>query len=154
MSTLILGIGNSLLSDDGAGIHAIHYLSTNHSEHPDVNYLDGGTLGFSLATSIAECDALIVIDAAELESEAGSVKLFEGEEMDAFLGTGRKSSVHEVGLWELLATSRMLGELPQRRAFIGIQPESISWGEMPSDPVDRAIPSACTLALEIAERWR
>ncbi len=153
MSTLILGIGNSLLSDDGAGIHAVRYLTAHHSDHPGISFMDGGTLGFSLAGPVAGCDALIVIDAAQLDRDAGCVKLFEGEAMDRFLGSGRKSSVHEVGLWELLATSRMLGELPQHRAFIGIQPESLSWGESPTEPVSRAIPEACRLALELARRW-
>ena len=154
MSVLILGIGNSLLSDEGAGIHAINYLNRVHPASPGVNYMDGGTLSFTLAGPIAEADALIVIDAAQLGCEAGTLRVFEGVEMDSSLGANRKGSVHEVGLLELMATTEMMGDLPRQRALIGIQPESLDWGEEPSAAVGEAIPDACERALELVRRWR
>lgn len=154
MSVLILGIGNTLLSDDGVGVHAIHYLNAQYPSQPQVSYLDGGTLSFSLAGPIADASALIIIDAAELDQHAGTIRMFEGEEMDSFLGKKRKGSVHEVGLLELLATSEMLEELPRNRALIGIQPESLEWGERPTEVVGSAIPKACDMALELAARWQ
>ncbi len=44
MSTLVLGIGNSLLTDDGAGVRAALRLADLLREDPDVVVLDGGTL--------------------------------------------------------------------------------------------------------------
>lgn len=154
MSVLILGIGNSLLSDEGAGIHAINYLNRMHPSVPGVSYMDGGTLSFSLAGPIAETDALIVIDATQFDTAAGSVRVLEGKEMDHFLGANRKSSVHEVGLLELLATTEMMGDLPSQRALIGIQPESFDWGEEPSAAVGKAIPEACEQALALVNKWQ
>lgn len=153
MAVIILGIGNSLLSDEGVGIHAIRHLETHHSDSPGVRYIDGGTIGFPLAAEISQSDSLIVIDASELNADAGEVALFEGELMDSFLGSQRKSSVHEVGLRDLLSTSQLLDELPKNRALLGIQPEMVDWGETPTDAVAAAIPKACDMALELVERW-
>jgi len=153
VTVLILGIGNSLLSDEGAGIHAIRYLEKHHPDRVDVRYLDGGTIGFPLASEIAAVDSLIVIDAAEMEADVGEIGFFEGESMDDFLGKQRKSSVHEVGLRDLLSTSQLLDELPVNRALLGIQPMVVSWGEEPTADVAVAIPVACKMALELVERW-
>ena len=44
MDTLVLGIGNTLLTDDGVGVHAVQYLKDHYTHLPDTEYLDGGTL--------------------------------------------------------------------------------------------------------------
>lgn len=152
--TLILGIGNSLLSDDGAGIHAIRHLEKHHSDDDSIRYLDGGTIGFSLAAEIASTDELIVIDATLLDKDDGAISVFEGDKMDQYLGNSKRSSVHEVGLRDLLSTSQLLDELPNKRALIGIQPKTLTWGEYPTNRIAQAIPKACNMALALIERWR
>jgi hydrogenase maturation protease len=74
--------------------------------------------------------------------------------MDAFIGSNRKCSVHEVGLIDLMAIALLAGQLPQQRALIGIQPQTIAWGETPSPPVAAAIHQACDQALQLIEEWR
>lgn len=152
-TTLILGIGNNLLSDEGVGIHVIRYLETHHSDATDVTYLDGGTLSFTLAGPIAEHDSLIVVDAARLGQPPGSIRTFEGDEMDRYL-TGNRASVHEVGLMDLFDISRLAGTFPRHRALIGVEPKSLDWGESPSPEVAPAIPVVADMALELARRWR
>jgi hydrogenase maturation protease len=152
--TLVLGIGNTLLRDEGAGIHAIRLLAEQTAGRPDIELMDGGTLSFSLAGAIEDADQLIVIDAAQLEDTPGATRVFEGEQMDAFVGSNRKRSVHEVGLIDLLMIARLADHLPQRRALIGIQPMEIDWGEYPSPPVAAALPEACIQALQLIEAWR
>jgi hydrogenase maturation protease len=150
--TLVLGIGNTLLSDEGAGVHALEYLRSRHPEIPGVHYLDGGTLSFTLAGEIEDVDNLIVIDAAQLQAAPGTVRCMTGNEMDRFLGQG-KCSVHEVGLLDLMDIARLMDALPRRRALIAIQPEMFCWGEAPSPPVSRAFPEVVTQALNLIERW-
>lgn len=151
--TLVLGIGNILLGDEGAGVHAVQYFERNH-HRPAVRIMDGGTLGFTLAAAVEDCEALIVFDAAEMKAQPGSVRLFEGAAMDEFLGGNRKRSVHEVGLIDLMAIATLAGRLPEHRALVAIQPESMDWSESPTDRVARAIPAACGRALELIDRWR
>ena len=92
---LVLGIGNTLLSDEGVGVRAMRELEQQMAAREDVEFIDGGTLSFTLAPSIGDYDKLIVIDAAELGVAPGGVAVFADEAMDGFLGTNRKRSVHE-----------------------------------------------------------
>jgi hydrogenase maturation protease len=152
--SVVLGIGNTLLTDEGAGVHAVRMLERRACTVRDVRFVDGGTLSFTLAGAIAEADKLLVIDAAELGGLAGKVEVFVDEEMDRFLGTRRKRSVHEVGLLDLMQIARLTGCLPARRALIGIQPACVDWGERPTPAVERAIGEACRRALDLLTEWR
>ncbi len=152
--TLILGIGNVLLQDEGAGVHAIRHLADRLPEHSGIELMDGGTLSFSLAGAIEDAEHLIVIDAAQLGGEPGTTRIFEGDAMDAFVGGNRKRSVHEVSLIDLLMIARLAEQLPDRRALIGIQPRDMDWGELPSPPVAEAIQQACDHALRLAAEWQ
>lgn len=150
---LVLGIGNTLLADEGVGIAAMHELEARFGSRGDIKFLDGGTLSFTLAVPISACDALLVIDAAELGGVPGTVRSFEGEEMDRFLGENRKCSVHEVGLLDLMSISLLTGHWPQRRALIGVQPAVIDWGEALTPEVAAALPEVIDCSSEIIERF-
>lgn len=151
--TLILGIGNTLLRDEGAGVHAVRLLSQQTAGRDDIELMDGGTLSFTLAGAIEDAEQLIVIDAAQLGGNPGMTRTFEGEQMDAFVGGNRKRSVHEVSLIDLLMIARLADHLPPKRALIGIQPQDVDWGETPSPSVAAAIPHACNHALQLIEAW-
>ena len=152
--TVVLGIGNTLLADDGVGIHVINRLQAEGTPEDDIDFVDGGTLSFALAGTIENASKLIVVDAAEMEVAAGTVRVYEAEQMDAFLGSNRKRSVHEVGLLDLMAIAHLAGRLPARRALIAIQPGQVDWGEKPSASVAQAIPEACVSARGLLQRWR
>jgi hydrogenase maturation protease len=151
--TVVLGVGNTLLADEGAGIHVINRLQSNGGWNDDTEFVDGGTLSFTLAQTIEDANRLIVIDAAELGAAPGTVRVYEGEAMDAFLGGNRKRSVHEVGLLDLMAIALLAGRLPARRALIAIQPAMVDWSEQPSERVASAIPEACDAARQLIESW-
>ena len=151
---LVLGLGNTLLGDDGVGVHAVRDLQRDGVGHRGVTLLDGGTLSFTLDTEIEQTSHLIVIDAAQLNRAPGEVQVFEGGRMDAFVGRSKKSSVHEVSLVDLLAMATLGGHLPQWRALIGIQPLQIHWSGELSDPVQQALAPACGAAREIVKKWR
>jgi len=154
MRTLILGIGNTLLTDEGVGIHVLQALATDLGNHPDLTLLDGGTLSFTLAGPIEEAEALIVVDAANIKSPPGAWKLFEGEAMDAFLLGNRKSTVHEVGLTDLRAIAILAGHWPEKRALLAIQPEVVDWGEQPTATVAAAIPPVCDAIRALLAEWK
>ena len=104
--TLILGVGNTLLSDEGAGVHALHYLEEHGDIAGDVEFLDAGTLSFTLADAIASARNLIILDAAELSESPGKVRVFEGDELDDFLLSGNEVSTKSASrtLWILPAS--------------------------------------------------
>lgn len=151
--TLVLGIGNTLLSDEGAGIHALNILESEYSNIPNITFLDGGTLSFSLATWIEDCHNFIVFDAAELQQPPGAVQLFVNEAMDEFLGTTKRSA-HEVGLLDLMDIARLTEHLPVNRALIGIQPDYMGWGMEPTTVVKNALDSAVAEAVALIKEWQ
>jgi hydrogenase maturation protease len=154
MTTVVLGVGNTLLSDEGVGVHVVERLRRDHPDLAAVEYLDGGTLSFTLAGPMAEARQLIIIDAAELKAAPGTVTLFENEAMDDYLGRGKRRSVHEVSLLDLLAIAHLTDSLPARRALIGIQPQELGWGDAPSPAVAAAIPAACGMTLDLIRKWQ
>ncbi len=157
MRTLILGIGNTLLTDEGVGIHVLRALepalAMEQLSPLEITLLDGGTLSFTLAGPIEDADALIVVDAANIKGAAGDWRLLEGTAMDAFLLGNRKSTVHEVGLTDLRAIAILAGHWPERRAMLAIQPQRMDWGEFPTTEVAAAIPSATAAIVQLLRSW-
>ncbi|WP_262965097.1 HyaD/HybD family hydrogenase maturation endopeptidase [Methylobacter psychrophilus] len=152
--TLVLGIGNPLMQDDGVGVHVVQHLKADNPDFPQVEFMDGGTLGFSLIGAIEDATNLIVIDAAQLSDTPGSIRIFLGEEMDLFLGRQKNSSVHDVTLVDLMSIALLSDQLPVRRALIGIQPGVIDWSTELTPTIKKAIPNVCNIVLELIEKWR
>lgn len=151
--TLVLGFGNVLLSDDGAGIQLVERLRAELGSDA-AEFVDGGTLSFSLLSYVESTDSMLVIDAADLNSAPGTVRLFEGAVMDNFLKSSRRRSVHEVGLIDLLDMARLQECLPSQRALLCIQPGRISWCETLSNPVAEAMDEAARQARATLHRWK
>ncbi len=152
-NTLILGLGNTLLKDEGAGVHAMYLLQSAYPDIPDITYIDGGTLSFTLAAYLQDCASVIVLDAAEFKAPPGTVKTLVGAGMDEFLGASRRSP-HEVGLLDLFDIARLTESLPVNRALIGIQPKSIEWGMSPTLAVEKALPIAVEQAVHLLAQWK
>ena len=151
MKNLVLGIGNTLLTDEGAGVYAMQFLRDRY-DLPDTDFIDGGTQSFSLAAAIAEATNLIIFDAAEIGAEPGSVRIFEGSDFEDFLMSGCRS-VHEVGFADLMDITRLMDCTPENCALIGIQPEFVDWGDQPGQTVRSAIPKAAAQGAELIHRW-
>lgn len=153
MTVLVLGVGNTLMRDDGVGVRLVEALAAADSAPAGVEYLDAGTLSFLLLPRIETCAALLVLDAAHLGTHPGDVRCFAGEAMDEFLRTAR-CSVHEVGVRDLLDVARLTGHLPDRRAFVGVQPLETGWGDSLTGTVAAALPRAVDFARAIVADWR
>jgi len=153
MKTVVLGLGNTLLCDDGVGIYALKELQRNWQDNDSIDFIDGGTLSFTLTETFYDADNLIVIDAAQLNTSPGIVKVFINDDMDIFVRTSKCSSVHEVSLSELLDMARLLETLPSRRALIGVQPDTVDWADQPTEIVKQAIPKMCQEAESLLEAW-
>ncbi|MEO5344850.1 MAG: hydrogenase maturation protease [Magnetococcus sp. YQC-9] len=153
MPVLVLGVGNLLLSDEGAGIHLLPVIK-NHPELPEgVTCLDGGTLGFELASVMADLPALIIVDAARIGEDPGAVRILVGAEMDRWMAGGHRSA-HEVGLADLLDSLKFEDALPALRALVAIQPASLGWGTTLTPEVAAALPEAAIAVIQLIRLWR
>ena len=153
MKVLVMGVGNTLMQDDGVGIHVIEALAADPDRHPSLQMIDGGTIGLALLPEIEDADAVIVVDASELKAEPGTVAVFHGREIDEQL-SGKKRTVHEVALLDLFSAASIRGRLPQRRALVAIQPACTDWGTGSTPPVRAAVERACALINGLARDWR
>jgi len=148
----VLGIGNILLGDDGAGIVVAESLR-DELDAWGIDVVDGGTLSHSLLPIIEDCEGLVAIDAAQLHARPGTVKVFDGVAMDEYLLKRRSGTVHEVGLADLLDMARLRDALPGQRALVAVQPGRIGWGSELSPDVGRAIPAAAGEVRRLLEAW-
>lgn len=150
---LVLGLGNTLLSDDGVGVHVIEALREEYDGNLGVELRDGGTLGLALLPDVESSSALILVDAAECGGPAGDVRCYVGDDMDARL-KGKKRTAHEVAAADLLDAAALTGLRPHRRALVAVQPSSTEWGLAPTPVVQSAIPAACEAVRTLITQWR
>lgn len=148
----VLGIGNILLGDDGAGVAVAESLR-DEMDGRGIDVIDGGTLSHSLLPIIEDCQALVAIDAGQLHALPGTVKVFDGAAMDEYLLKRRSGTVHEVGLADLLDMARLRDALPAQRALVAIQPGHIGWSSELSPDVGRAVPAAAGEVRRLLEEW-
>lgn len=139
---LVMGVGNTLLQDDGIGIHVTRALRDSVLPHHAIRIIDGGTIGLALLPEVEESEILVIVDATELGAPPGTVRVFVNEEIDRFLN-GKRPSVHEVAVVDLLAAAGIRGRRPRHCALVGIQPSSTDWGLEPTPDVQAAVPEAC-----------
>lgn len=149
---LVIGVGNPLMSDDGLGQRLLEAVAARSPALEGVEYLDAGTLGLLLLSRIESCDALLALDAAQLDAEPGTVRVFEGEALDAFVRVPH-CSAHELGLRDLLDAARLTGCLPAQRALVCVQPGWLDLGMSLSPAVAAALPAAADAARQLLQDW-
>jgi len=150
---LVMGIGNTLLQDDGVGVHVTERFKSSREPEPNLEILDGGTIGLSLLPEIEDADAVIIVDASEIGERPGAMKIFHNGEIDQQL-SGKRRSVHEVALYDLFSAAAIRGRSPQQRVLIAIQPASTEWGLDPTPEVSASIPLACEAINTLTRSWR
>lgn len=127
--TLVVGLGNPLMTDDGIGLAALERMRARWDPPAEsgVEYVDGGTWGLFLLPEIERAGAVIFLDAIQAGAEPGAVIELTREEIPAALSvTGL--SVHQLALADLIALATLRGTLPERTAAIGIQPLYVRLG--------------------------
>lgn len=126
MPILVLGLGNTIMTDDGFGVRVVEMLSSRYRFRGDVRLLDGGTLGLDLLPHLEETGRLLIVDALEMKAPPGTVFRMDGDEVPRAFAS--KLSVHQMGAQDLLAVSELMGHLPAELVVWGAQPECIEMG--------------------------
>ncbi len=107
--TLILGLGNILLQDEGIGVHTLRELEK--LEWPEnVDLLDGGTGGFVLLSLFQDYKYLIIIDATLSNEPEGTIKIIKPKFAKDF---PKSLSTHELGLKDMIESAILLGKVPE-----------------------------------------
>lgn len=147
---LVLGLGNTVLSDDGVGPAILESLRRRHGDESRAEFIDGGTQGLSLLGYLSGRRVLIILDAVQLGKPPGAISVLYLTQVQA-LGAHRATTVHEGNAGELLAAATLLGELPEQVYVVGVEPENLSTGVGLSGPVQAAVPEAVAQAAHLIE---
>ena len=107
-NTLILGVGNLLLKDEGVGIHTIRALE-KETLPSHVRLMDGGTGGLHLLSWLDGYDPIIMIDATLDNNPPGTVRLIRPRFATDFPPL---MSAHEIGLRDMVEAMLLPGQLP------------------------------------------
>jgi hydrogenase maturation protease len=122
--TLVLGLGNILLGDEGVGVRVIERLQDRYEFPEGVRVMDGGTLGLDLLPYLTGTSRLLVVDAIQAGEPPGTLLRLVGDEIPIFLDAS-KVSPHQDGLQDLLAVAALTGHLPGEVVLWGVQIESL-----------------------------
>ena len=149
--TLVIGVGNRILSDEGVGVHVIERLLAGYTIPKDVLLLDGGTLGLDLLYYLQGVENLLLVDAVELRKEAGTLVRMVNNEVPAFLSM--KMSPHQVGIPDMLAVAKMKDLYPQNVILWGVEPDSLDLGMDLSPTVEAMVPVLMDEVIKQLEIW-
>ncbi len=133
---VVLGLGNTILSDDGAGVRALEAMRRDSRTPPGVDLIDGGTKGLELACFASDAAQLLLLDAVDVGEAPGTVVRISGSEL---LGLPAGRTVHELGLADLLATLHLVAMQPIEIVLLGVQPATTGLGTTLSPAVEAAI---------------
>lgn len=148
---LILGAGNLLLSDDGAGIHVIQRLQEVVELPEEVRVLDGGTLGLNLLPFLEGVSYLVIVDAMETGQPPGTLRRLAGDEVPAYLSI--KMSPHQIGLPDMLFAAKLRDLYPREVVVWGVQPGSTEVGLELTPAVAAQVDLLVAKILEELARW-
>lgn len=124
---LILGVGNILLTDEGAGVRALELLEDRYTFPPQVELLDGGTSGLELLPALDHRTHVYIIDVVQQKDlKPGQIMILDLAQSPGYFR--QKISPHQLGLSEVLAVAEMSGSLPPNITLLGIRPQSLETG--------------------------
>ncbi|MFA6396027.1 MAG: hydrogenase maturation protease [Sulfurimonas sp.] len=119
----LIGSGNAFFMDEGIGLYAGKYLKENYTYEPELDIVDGGTLGFGLMPLLQEYEHVVIANTSSDEDKTiGSIDVLSGDELIA--NQGIKKTANEVEITEMLQICSMANHCAQT-SMVSIVPEDI-----------------------------
>jgi len=147
----ILGIGNTLFSDEGVGIHLLPLLENALGDYEHIEIIEGLTDGMRLLGPVEDAENLIIIDAINAGRAGGTIIKLEGEEIPAYFGV--KMSIHQLGFQEVLFAAKMRDRFPKRIIMFGMQPTSLELGIGLTETNQKKLGELAKAVIDQVEHW-
>ena len=147
----VLGVGNTILSDEGFGVRVVEYLEKNFTFPDSVQLIDGGTLGVELLHFVAGTKRLLIIDSIDGGAELGKIFHLRNDEIKSHFA--QKISAHEVGIQDVLTMLEVTGKKIPHVELIGAQPFSLEAGTELTEQMSELVPQFADKAIGILRNW-
>jgi len=150
-ATVVIGLGNPLMGDDGLGLAALERLRRDWDLPADVELVDGGTWGLNLLPVIEDAARVLFIDAIDVGAVPGTDVVILRPDLPRVLAT--KLSPHQVDLRDVLALAELRGTLPAETTAIGLQPGRVEMRDDLSDVLRTRLDGLVASAVRHLELW-
>lgn len=142
--TVVIGIGNTIMKDDGVGVHAVKLLEGRVPSGVEV--VEGSVYSPDLLSCIEGRKKAVFVDGIEAGEEPGAV--FRFLESEVKRSTRDVSvSIHDYGLYDLITAAKLLDSCPDEVVLIAVQVKEIAPGEELSEELEAVLPGVCELIL-------
>lgn len=148
--TVVIGVGNTILSDDGIGVHAARILQDDPRVPANVTILDGGTIGLELVPYALDASRVLFLDAVNSDEAPGTLTRMTGRDL---LGMTGGWSAHQLGVADLIAALFLVSTRTQDIVVLGVQPANTEWGTSLSPRVEAALAPLVDAALAQLQLW-
>jgi hydrogenase maturation protease len=149
--TIVIGLGNPLMGDDGLGLAALARLQEEWELPPEVEVVDGGTWGMNLLPVIEDAGRVLLIDAIHADLPAGTEVVIPRHRLPRYLAT--KISPHQVDMADVLALAELRGTLPEETVAIGLQPMQVELSDKLSDPLQSRLDNLVAVVVRQLRAW-
>ena len=149
--TVVIGLGNPLMGDDGLGLAALARLRDEWTVPADVELVDGGTWGMNLLPIIEGARRVLLLDAIDVGAIPGTPVVIERGQLPRYFTT--KISPHQVDLRDVLALAELRGTLPEQVTAIGLQPARIELSLELSEALTRELDDLALSVVHVLESW-
>lgn len=123
--TVVLGLGNPLMADEGIGNELAELLPSTSGQCPGVDFIDAGTGGMALLYHFEGRKKVIIIDCAFMGEEPGTIKRFTPDQVKTVKKLAHLS-LHEVDILKVIELAKQLNQCPEEIIFYAIEPEKIA----------------------------
>ncbi|MEF8879834.1 MAG: hydrogenase maturation protease [Candidatus Thermoplasmatota archaeon] len=148
MKTIVLGVGNKILGDDGVGIHVVNEVKKHTKNNQHITVDEAQTGGMNLLDLILGYDKAIIVDAVKnKDAKEGEIKRIPLSDFD----TMHSCNPHDVSLIEAIDLAEKMGEdrIPEEIIVIAIMMKQLpcEFKETLSEKISSAVPKAAELTL-------
>jgi hydrogenase maturation protease len=149
--TVVIGLGNPLMGDDGLGLAALAQLRDAWDVPAEVELVDGGTWGMNLLPVIEDAERVLLIDAINANAAPGTEVVIPRSRLPRYLAT--KISPHQVDMADVLALAELRGTLPDQTTAIGLQPAKVELSNALSELLRCRLDNLVASVVRLLESW-
>jgi len=152
MKTLVLGLGNPILTDDGVGVRVAEAVRQALPPEAPVEVSEAGLGGLTLMERLLGYERVILIDALQVpQPQPGRIRHLTLADVEASAPTQHVTSAHDTSLVTALTVGRRMGlPLPRQLVICAIEVENtVDFSDQPTAAVAAAIPRAAATVLKM-----